>query len=247
MAAPNHSGDSSSPCSGLTELKDPQQTDLEKSATNPAATDMVVSYQPPGSAIPTCADGKETAGTKPETQLDEAHADVEYPVAWKLGLITIGLCLSVFCMALVRLESPPYLIPRSGSLTDIQDNTILATAIPRITDQFHALEDVGWYGSVYLLTTCAVQLIFGKLYTFYSVKWVYLFALFLFELGSLVCGAAPTSLGLILGRAVAGLGAAGVFSGALLIVNQSMPLRRRPIYLGLLGSMYGVASVVGPL
>lgn len=129
----------------------------------------------------------------------------------------------------------------------MQDNTIIATAIPRITDQFQAIEHVGWYGSAYLLTTCAVQLIFGKLYTFYSAKWVYLFAIFLFEVGSLVCGATPNSVGLILGRAVAGLGAAGVFSGALLIINRSVPLRQRPMYMGIIGSMYGIASVAGPL
>lgn len=92
-----------------------------------------------------------------------------------------------------------------------------------------------------------MQLIFGKLYTFYSIKWIFLFAITLFELGSLVCGATPTSVGLILGRAVAGLGAAGVFSGALLIINRSVPLRKRPMYMGLIGSMYGIASVAGPL
>ncbi|TQV97135.1 hypothetical protein V2A60_000231 [Cordyceps javanica] len=153
---------------------------------------------------------------------------VEYPVAWKLGLITIALCLSVFCVAL--------------------DNTIIATAIPRITDEFRgSVQDIGWYGAAYLLTTCAVQLIFGKLYTFYSVKWVYLGAILLFEVGSLVCGATPTSVGLIIGRAIAGLGSAGIFSGALLIVSRSVPLRQRPVYMGLIGAVYGLASVAGPL
>ena len=47
---------------------------------------------------------------------------------------------------------------------------------------------MGWYGAAYLLTTCSLQLIFGKLYTFYSIKWTYLTALFVFELGSFVCG-----------------------------------------------------------
>ncbi|KAK8141247.1 hypothetical protein G3M48_000441, partial [Beauveria asiatica] len=128
------------------------------------------------------------------------------------------------------------------------DNTIIATAIPRITDEFRgSVQDIGWYGAAYLLTTCAVQLIFGKLYTYYSVKWVYLFAILLFEVGSLVCGATPTSLGLIIGRAIAGLGSAGIFSGALLIVSRSVPLRQRPVYMGLIGAVYGLASVAGPL
>jgi MFS family permease len=110
-----------------------------------------------------------------------------------------------------------------------QDNTIIATAIPRITDHFSAIDDIGWYGSSYLLTTCAFQLLFGKIYTFYPVKWVFLGAIFIFEVGSAVCGAAPTSEALIIGRAVAGVGSAGIFSGALIIVAYSVPLEKRPI------------------
>ena len=128
-----------------------------------------------------------------------------------------------------------------------QDNTIIATAIPRITDQFKALNDVGWYGSAYLLTTCATQLIFGKLYTYYSIKWIYLLGLGIFEVGSFICGISPNSNALIVGRAIAGLGAAGIFSGAILIVAHTVPLHQRPAYTGLIGGMYGIASVAGPL
>ncbi|PWY90526.1 MFS general substrate transporter [Aspergillus sclerotioniger CBS 115572] len=151
----------------------------------------------------------------------------EYPTSWRLALIVSGLCLSIFCMAL--------------------DNTVLATAIPKITDQFKSLDDVGWYGSSYLLTSCCLILAFGKLYTFYSTKWIYLVGLTLFEIGSLVCGAAPNSIALILGRAIAGLGAAGLFSGAMLIISQTAPLEWRPIFAGAMTSMYGIASVAGPL
>ncbi|CAG8932599.1 unnamed protein product [Penicillium salamii] len=157
----------------------------------------------------------------------DSHDDKRHPSAAKLTFIILALCLAVFCMAL--------------------DNTIIATAIPHITDQFHALDDVGWYGSAYLLTTCSMQLVFGKLYTFYRVKWVFLSALFIFELGSLVCGITPNSLGLILGRAIAGVGAAGLFSGAILIISHTVLLEKRPMYTGLVGGMYGIASVAGPL
>ena len=75
------------------------------------------------------------------------------------------------------------------------------------------MTDIGWYGSAYLLTTCAFQLLFGKLYTFYSVRGVFLTTVFLFEVGSAICGAAPNSVVFIVGRAIAGSGAAGIFSG----------------------------------
>lgn len=64
-----------------------------------------------------------------------------------------------------------------------QDRTILGTAVPKITDDFHSIGDVGWYASVYLLLTCAFQLIYGRIYTFYSPKWVLLCAIGIFELG----------------------------------------------------------------
>lgn len=103
------------------------------------------------------------------------------------------------------------------------------------------------HGTAYLLTTAAFQLLFGKFYTFFSIKWVYLSAIAIFELGSLVCGVAPNSTALILGRAIAGVGSAGVFSGALIIVAYSVPLQKRPMYSGFIGAMYGIASVAGPL
>ena len=145
-----------------------------------------------------------------------------------------------------------------------QDNTIIATAIPKITDQFESLADVGWYGSAYLLTTASFQLLFGKFYSYFSIKYVYLGAIAIFELGSLICGVAPNSVALIIGRAIAGIGSAGIFSGALIIVAYSVPLSKRPIvsehfvfygkhkltqmqFTGLIGAMYGIASVAGPL
>jgi MFS family permease len=85
-------------------------------------------------------------------------------------------------------------------------------------------------------------LLFGKFYTYFSIKWVYLTAIAIFELGSLICGVAPNSIALIIGRAVA-----GVFSGALIIVAYSVPLVKRPMYTGFIGAMYGIASVAGPL
>ena len=51
------------------------------------------------------------------------------------------------------------------------DRTIIATAVPRISDEFQALGDIGWYGSSYMLTTACAQLVFGRIYKFYDMKW----------------------------------------------------------------------------
>ena len=68
-----------------------------------------------------------------------------------------------------------------------------------------------------------------------------------FEVGSAICGAAPSSTIFIVGRALAGLGNAGITSGAFVIMVYLIPLSKRPIYQGLIGASFGVASVLGPL
>lgn len=142
--------------------------------TTPAAASLSDSERQP--------DKESIHEPRDSTEQTPKDEEIEYPKAMKLALIMIALCLSVFLMAL--------------------DNTIISTAIPKITDQFHSINDIGWYASSYLLTTCAFQLFFGKLYTFFSIKWVYLIAIGIFEIGSAVCGAAPNSTALIIGRAV---------------------------------------------
>jgi hypothetical protein len=153
--------------------------------------------------------------------------EMKYPKGGPLAILTFGLCLATFVVAL--------------------DNTIIATAIPKITTVFNSLNDVGWYGSSYLLTTTSLQPSFGKIYTYFNVKWTYIFALTVFELGSILCAAATSSTMLIVGRAVAGAGAAALFSGGMTIIAYSVPLRRRPVYIGFLSSMFGISSVIGPI
>ncbi|KAF2656643.1 MFS general substrate transporter [Lophiostoma macrostomum CBS 122681] len=178
----------------------------------------------------TNAENKSATNSKDEGKnatKEEAEDESKYLSGYKLAILSLGLCLTTFVIAL--------------------DNTIIATAIPKITTVFNSLEDVGWYGSSYLLTTCSLQPSFGKVYTYFDVKYTYLFALFLFEVGSVICAAAPNSPVFIVGRAVAGAGAAALFSGGMTIIGYSVPLRKRAIYIAALSSMFGIASVVGPI
>ncbi|KAJ5456026.1 Efflux pump roqT [Penicillium daleae] len=80
-----------------------------------------------------------------------------------------------------------------------------------------------------------------------QVKWSFLVAVGIFEIGSLICGVAPSSTVLIIGRAIAGIGVAGIFSGALVIISMTVPLPKRPLVFGVYGVVWGVSSIVGPL
>jgi MFS family permease len=87
----------------------------------------------------------------------------------------------------------------------------------------------------------------GKVYKFYPAKPIFLAGITLFEVGSAICGAAPSSKAFIVGRAIAGLGASGMFSGMMVIMFHTIPLQQRPIYQGFFGAVFAVASVIGPL
>ncbi|KAK3358937.1 putative MFS multidrug transporter [Lasiosphaeria hispida] len=88
---------------------------------------------------------------------------------------------------------------------------------------------------------------FGKLYTFFSVKASFLVSVFLFEAGSAICGAAPNSVSLIVGRAIAGLGSAGIISGVWVILVYAVPLHKRPLFQGIFGAIFGISAIIGPV
>lgn len=87
----------------------------------------------------------------------------------------------------------------------------------------------------------------GRIYTCFNVKYTYCFALLVFEIGSVICAAAPNSMALILGRAVAGVGGSGIMAGSAVIISHSVVIHQRATLFGMLSAVYGVASVAGPL
>ncbi|KAK8929657.1 hypothetical protein H634G_04030 [Metarhizium anisopliae BRIP 53293] len=166
----------------------------------------------------------------PQTQRPgyDPEAERNYqPKTLKFWLIVLSVFVSMFLVAL--------------------DRTILATAVPRITDEFKSLGDIGWYASAYMLTTAACQLLFGRVYKFYSTRRTFLATIVVFEVGSALCGAAPSSPAFIVGRAIAGVGAAGIWTGSMMAIIPMVPLHKRPMFQGVFGMVFGISSVVGPL
>lgn len=153
-------------------------------------------------------EGSSAAGDGTGAAVDASTTDSdepEYPSATKLTLIITSLCLAIFLVAL--------------------DQTIIAPALGAITAQFQSVKDIvgiinrvysldiscvltlpqGWYGSSYLLTTTALQPMYGAIYKYFNVKYAYLTAVFIFEIGSLISAVAPSSVAFIVGRAIAGV------------------------------------------
>lgn len=98
-----------------------------------------------------------------------------------------------------------------------------------------------------MLTAACFNPITGLIYQLYSTKWAFLLSIIIFEAGSAICGAAPNSTTFNIGRAIAGLGSAGIFSGGMMITLPLVPLRNRPIFTSIFGLAFGISSVLGPV
>lgn len=209
-------------------LPTPKSSSMAETSTTGTAAQLSdpERSQAPSRTGSDCGNAKPATADSPDSPSGEDDAD-SYPSGPKLTLMIISICLAIFLVAL--------------------DQTIIAPALGAITAEFSSVKDIGWYGSAYLLTATALQPVYGTIYRIFNIKWTYLTAVALFEVGSLVCATAPGSVAFIVGRAIAGMGTAGLFAGAVVILTYSMPLRRRPLVFGLIGGMWGIASVAGPL
>jgi MFS family permease len=123
----------------------------------------------------------------------------------------------------------------------------VTTIIPMVTDTFNSLSDVGWYATTFLLASATSQLFYGKIYRFWNARIVFSLVVVTFALGNLICALARSSAIFTIGRALSGLGSAGVLSGTNIIVSRIVPVEQRPIYLGAIGALESLAIAIGPL
>jgi EmrB/QacA subfamily drug resistance transporter len=127
------------------------------------------------------------------------------------------------------------------------DQTIVSTALPTIVGDLGGLDHLSWVVTAYLLASTVSTPIYGKLGDMRGRKPVFLAAILIFLAGSMLAGLSQTMGELIGFRALQGAGAGGLMVGAQAIIADIVPPRERGRYMGLIGSVFAVASVAGPL
>ncbi|KAF2477631.1 DNA repair protein RAD50, partial [Lindgomyces ingoldianus] len=157
----------------------------------------------------------------------EPKEETQYLTGLPLAFLFFAVCLSAILIIL--------------------DVSVLSTAIPSITTYFGTVEDVDWYGTAYLLCLCSIQPLTGQIYNNFRVKITYIVFLLVFELGSLICALSKSSKSFIVGRAVSGIGGAGVFNGGMVIITAAAPPAVRPQMLSMSMAMVGIGGVIGPV
>jgi len=127
------------------------------------------------------------------------------------------------------------------------DNQIVSTALPTIVGEFGALERFGWVGSAYLLATSAVMPVYGKLGDLFGRKYVMIFAVVLFTIGSLACGLAWSMDSLIAARVLQGLGGGGIMVSIFSVNADLFAPRERARYQSYSSLVIMASGSVGPI
>lgn len=134
-----------------------------------------------------------------------------------------------------------------GLLLASLDQTIVSTAMPTIIKDFGDMSKFIWVYSAYLIANVTVMPIFGKLSDMYGRKLFYILGLSLFMIGSALCGSATDMTQLIIYRAIQGIGGGALMPLTFTIIFDIFPPEKRGKMQGLVGMVFGISSILGPL
>jgi EmrB/QacA subfamily drug resistance transporter len=127
------------------------------------------------------------------------------------------------------------------------DQTIFGTALPTIVGQLHGVDQQLWVTTAYILASTIMLPVYGKLGDLIGRKGLFIGAIAIFIVGSIVGGLAQDMTTLIIGRAVQGLGGGGLMLLSQAIIADVVPARQRGRYMGIMGGVFALSSVAGPL
>jgi EmrB/QacA subfamily drug resistance transporter len=127
------------------------------------------------------------------------------------------------------------------------DQTIIATALGKIVEQFNSYDSLSWIITAYLLTTTITVPIAGKLSDLFGRRLILLIGVAIFTIGSLLSGTSGDVVQLVAWRALQGIGGGIITANAFTIVGDLFAARERGRWQGMIGAVFGFASLIGPL
>ncbi len=133
-----------------------------------------------------------------------------------------------------------------GVLMSAMDTTVIGTSMPAIVGDLSGMDRYSWPFTAYLLCCTLSVPIFGRLADFVGRRLVFLAGIGEFIVASVLCGLSADMNQLILFRGLQGLGGGVIISTAFALVGETFPARERGKYTGLVASMFGLSSVIGP-
>lgn len=127
------------------------------------------------------------------------------------------------------------------------DQTIFSTALPTVVGELNGVNHMLWVTTAYLVAATIMMPVYGKLGDLIGRKGLFIGALSIFVIGSVIGGLAQDMTWLITGRAVQGLGGGGLIILSQAIIADIVPVRERSKYMGVMGAVFGISSIAGPL
>jgi EmrB/QacA subfamily drug resistance transporter len=126
------------------------------------------------------------------------------------------------------------------------DQTIVGTALPRIVRELGGADQLTWVVTAYMLASTVTVPIYGKLSDLYGRKWFFFSGILIFLVGSVLCGMSQNMVELIVFRAIQGIGGGAIMGNSFAIIGDLFEPAQRAKWQGVLGGIFGLASVIGP-